>query len=215
MSPTALPQNDRAPPPARGLPPVGGLPPDLISARSAILARNWWLIALRGACAVLFGILTFVMPGLSLVTLVFLFAAYLLIDGIAAIVSAIRAAQKYERWGLLVLEGAVDILAGLAAALAPGITVLVFVYLIAVWSIVSGAFMAVAAFQLHLDHGRWLMVLAGVASVIFGGLLAFAPIAGAVVLAFWLGAYALVFGIMLVVLAFRLRSRAPTSSTGV
>ena len=183
------------------------------AARSTLLARNWGLIALRGVCAILFGILTFALPGLTLVTLVYLFVGYLLVDGIAAIVSAVRAAQKHERWGWLILEGLVDIAAAVAAVLSPGLAILFFVYLIAVWSVMSGAFMAVAAFQLHLDLGRWLMVAAGVASIIFGALLAFAPIAGAVVLATWLGAYAVVFGVMLVVLAFQLRKRVPASGT--
>jgi hypothetical protein len=88
----------------------------------------------------------------------------------------------------------------------PVITVLVFVYLIAAWSIVSGALMAVAAFRLHHTHGRWLMAIAGVFSIIFGVLVALSPIAGALVLTLWLGAYALVFGVMLVALGFRLRT---------
>lgn len=175
--------------------------------RSALLARNWGLIAFRGLLAILFGIGTFLVPGLTLITLVYLFAAYLIVDGVFAIGAGIRAAQAHGRWGLLILEGVVDILAALAAFLNPGIAVAVFVYLIAAWSLMSGVILVVAAFQLHLDHGRWLMALAGIASVIFGIVLAVAPIAGAVVLAYWLAGYAFAFGIVLVILAFRLRAR--------
>ena len=176
-------------------------------ARNAMLARNWGLIALRGVLAILFGIGTFLVPGLTLITLVYLFAAYLIIDGVFAIGAGIRAAQQHGRWGLLILEGIVDILAALAAIFSPGLAIVVFVYLIAAWSLVSGVLLTVAAFQLHLDHGRWWMALAGIASVVFGIVLAVAPIEGAVVLAYWLAGYAFAFGIVLVVLAFRLRAR--------
>ena len=152
------------------------------------LAQNWWAIALRGAFAILFGILTFVLPGVTLATLVILFAAYMLVDGVFAIVAGLKAAQRHERWGSLILEGVANILAGIVAFVWPAITVLVLVYLVAFWSIVSGLLMAVAGFRLNGEHGRWLMVLAGVVSVVFGVLLAFMPIAGAVVLTFCLGA---------------------------
>ena len=204
MSPTPLPS--ATPTEAPSATPTGSR----VQAMSAVLARNWWAIALRGAFAIVFGIITFTLPIVSLASLVYIFAAYLLIDGVFAIVSAVRAAQKHERWGLLVLEGLVDILAAAAVMVAPGAAIVFIVYLIALRSIASGAFMAVAAFQLHLDHGRWLLALAGVVSIVFGILLAFSPIAGAVVLTIWLGAYALVFGIMLVILAFRLRQRHVT-----
>jgi uncharacterized membrane protein HdeD (DUF308 family) len=169
------------------------------------LARNWWAIALRGAFAVLFGLLTLMLPSVTLATLVILFAVYMLADGIFAIVAGVKAAQRNERWGLLVLEGIADILAGVVAFLWPAITVLVFVYLMAFWSIVSGILMVMAAFKLPGEHGRWWMAIAGAMSVVFGVLLAFMPIAGAVVLTLWLGAYALVFGALLLVAAFRLR----------
>ena len=189
----------------------------LIAARSALLARNWWVVALRGAVGILFGLLTLMLPGVTLVSLVFLFAAYLVLDGALAIAAGVRAAQKGERWGLLILEGVVDILGAAAMVAMPGLAIVVFIYLIALWSVVSGAFMIVAAFQLHLDHGRWLLVLAGAVSVLFGVLLAVYPITGAVVLATWIGAYAIVFGAMLLVLGFRLRSRAaaPPATTAV
>lgn len=177
------------------------------AAMREVLAQNWWALALRGAFAMLFGILTFVVPVVTLATLVILFSAYMLVDGLFAIVAGVKAAQRHERWGFLILEGVANILAAIVAFLWPGITVLVFIYLIAGWSIISGLFMAAAAFR--LEHGRWLLAISGIVSVIFGVLLAAMPIAGAVVLTLWLGAYALIFGVLLVALAFRLRNGPP------
>lgn len=174
---------------------------------SACLARNWWAVLLRGILAIVLGILTLWMPGVSLASLILVFAAYMLADGVLGIVAAVRAARRHERWGWLVLEGLLDIGAGIAALVWPGLTIIVFVALVAAWAIVSGGAMALAALKLGKPHGRWLMGLAGVLSIIWGVLLAFAPITGALVLTLWIGAYALVFGIMLVVLSLRLRSQ--------
>ncbi|TDR94656.1 HdeD family acid-resistance protein [Enterovirga rhinocerotis] len=179
----------------------------ILGQRSALLARNWWVVALRGAFGILFGVLTLLLPGVTLVSLVYVFAAYLLIDGALAIAAAVRAARAGERWGLLILEGIVDLVGAAAMVAIPGLAIVFFIYLVAGWSIVSGVFEVVAAFQLHLDHGRWWLVLAGIVSIAFGLLIAIAPIAGAIVLAVWIGAYAIVFGTMLLVLGFRLKSR--------
>lgn len=173
---------------------------------SALLARNWWAVLLRGLIAVAIGLLTLWMPAASLASLVLLFAAYLLADGALGIIAAVRAARRHERWGWLVLEGLLDIGAGVATLAWPGLTIIVFVALVAAWAIVSGGTMALAALRLGKRHGRWLMGLAGVLSITWGVLLAFAPISGALVLTLWIGAYALVFGVTLIVLALRLRS---------
>lgn len=178
-----------------------------MDAMSALLARNWWAIALRGAIAILFGIIAFATPLAAIGSLVLLYAIYMLVDGVFAIVAGVRAAAHHERWGLLVLEGIFDLAASAVAFLLPGITVLVFVYLLAIWAVVSGAAMTVAGFRLHLSHGRWLLVISGLVSLIWGVLLICTPFLGALVLTWWLGAYALVFGAFLLALAFRLRSR--------
>ena len=104
----------------------------------------------------------------------------------------------------------VDIIAGLVAFVWPAITVLVFVLLLAFWAVVTGALMLGAAFRLDAAHGRWWMALGGIASIAWGVLLFLAPAAGALVLTWWLGAYSLVFGILLLILAFRLRARRGT-----
>lgn len=176
-------------------------------AMSGLLARNWWAVALRGVFAILFGLAAFLLPLATVGSLVLLFAVYMLADGVFAIVAAVRAAARHERWGLLILEGIADLLAGAVALFMPALTLLLLVTLLGVWAVVSGAFMLAAAFRLHVGHGRWVMALSGVVSVLWGALLWFSPVAGAVVLTWWLGGYALAFGVLLLVLAFRLRGR--------
>src|SRR4051795_1690191 len=173
----------------------------------AVLVANWWAVALRGAFAILFGLLALFVPGVTIGVLVLLYAAYMLADGALAIVAAARGASHHERWGLLLLEGVVDIVAGLVAFVWPAITVLVFVYLLAVWTVVTGALLLDAA------HGRWWMMLGGILSIVWGVMLFVAPAAGTVVLTWWLGAYSLLFGILLLVLGFSLRSRRHVVST--
>lgn len=186
----------------------------VMDAMSANLAQNWWLIALRGVFAILFGIIAILLPGVAIASLVLLFAAYMLLDGGLAIVSGVRAARQGQRWGWLVFEGIVDILAGIVAFVWPLITVLFFVCLTAAWAIVSGSLLTAAAFQLHVTHGRWLMVLGGVISVIWGIMLILWPFIGALVLTWWMGAYALFFGGALIALAFRLRRRRHEMPSG-
>jgi uncharacterized membrane protein HdeD (DUF308 family) len=183
---------------------------------SALLAQNWWAIALRGLAAILFGIIAVFSPGLTIVSLVLLFAAYMLVDGVFTLIAAVRAARHHQRWGLLILEGVADLAAGGIALALPLATVLAFVLLMGAWAIVSGALMLGAAFRLHAAHGRGLMIFSGIVSIVWGFLLLIWPIIGAVVLTWWMGAYALLFGGGLLVLAFRLRQhrddRIPTST---
>lgn len=172
-----------------------------------VLVRNWWAIAIRGVLGILFGLVALFLPGATMLSLVLVFAAYTFLDGVFAIVTAVRAAGEHERWGLLVLEGAADIVVAGIAVVWPGLTVVAFVLLVAFWAIVTGGLMLWAAFRLAIDSGRWWLALGGVASLAYGVLLIVAPMVGAVVLTWWLGAYALIFGVALLVLAFRLRAR--------
>ncbi len=173
----------------------------------AMLARNWWAIGIRGAVAILFGLVALFLPGATMLSLVLLFAAYIFVDGVFGIVSAVRAARAHERWGLLVLEGLVDIAVAAVAVLWPGITVVAFVFLVAFWAILTGVLELAAAFRLEFIDGRGWLIFGGLVSVLYGALLIVTPMIGAVVLTWWLGAYALVFGVCLVVLAFKLRAR--------
>jgi uncharacterized membrane protein HdeD (DUF308 family) len=174
---------------------------------SALLARNWWAMALRGVFAVIFALIAFFWPGATILSLVLFFSAYMLVDGVFGIIAGIRAASQNERWGLLILEGILNILVGVAAFAMPGLTVVFFVTLLAVWSLITGVLMIVAAFRLNPAFGRGWLIASGIISVLFGVALLVAPLIGAVVLTWWLGAYALLFGIALIALAFKLRSR--------
>jgi uncharacterized membrane protein HdeD (DUF308 family) len=172
-----------------------------------VLAKNWWAIGIRGALGILFGLIALFLPGATMLSLVLVFAAYAFLDGVLGIVSAVRAARENERWGYLVLEGLVDIAAAAVAVLWPGITVVAFVFVIAFWAIVTGVLELMAAFRLDFIDGRGWLVFGGIVSILYGALLIAAPMIGAVVLTWWLGAYALVFGVCLVMLAFKLRAR--------
>jgi uncharacterized membrane protein HdeD (DUF308 family) len=176
-------------------------------AMSEVLSESWWSVGLRGILGILFGLICLLTPGLAVEVFVILFAAYMLVDGVFAIAAGIKAARNGERWGLLILEGIVDLAAGLVAVLWPAITLVALIWIIAIWAIVSGALMLGAAFTLNLDHGRWWLALGGIASIIFGILLVIEPLIGAVVLTMWIGAYAIVFGIFLLILAFQLHGK--------
>ena len=171
------------------------------------LKLNWWLLALRGLVAVLFGVLAFMWPGATLITLVWLFGAFALVNGILSLVLAAKTPKGYPKVGSLIFGGLLGILAGLLAFVMPGITALGLLILIAAWAIVTGIMELVAAVRLRkIINNEWLLVLAGIASVVFGVLLLFQPAAGALVLIWWIGAWALLFGILLMILAFRMRN---------
>jgi uncharacterized membrane protein HdeD (DUF308 family) len=182
-------------------------PADRAHARCIGLTRNWWALAVRGGAAVLFGVVALFLPGEAIITLALLFSAYLLTDGAFAIVTGVRAARRGERWWSFVLEGAADITAAVITLLWPGLTVVAFVALTAAWAVISGALMLVASRRLTEQLGRWMLVLGGVLSLLWGGMLIAAPFAGAIVLTWWMGAYALLFGVTLIGLSVRLRSR--------
>jgi uncharacterized membrane protein HdeD (DUF308 family) len=171
-----------------------------------VLARNWGAVAVRGVAAIIFGVLTFVVAALTLTALVLLFGAFAIVDGVLGTVAALRRRAGSRTWWALLLEGIVGIAAGLVTFLFPGLTAVTFVYVIAAWAIVTGVLEIVAGGHLRrqLTVEAWL-VLSGVVSIIFGGLLMIAPAAGALALVLWVGAYAIVFGALLLALAFRLR----------
>jgi len=171
------------------------------------LRLNWWLLALRGLVAMLFGVLAFIWPGATLLTLVWLFGAFALVNGLLSLVLAAKAPKGYPRLGSLILGGLLGILAGLLTFVMPGLTALGLLILIAVWAIVTGIMELMAAIRLRkVIANEWLLILAGIASVAFGAILLFRPAAGALVLIWWIGAWALIFGILLMILAFRMRN---------
>lgn len=177
------------------------------------LSRNWWMVALRGLCAVIFGILAFARPDITLSALVLVFGAYALVDGILSIVAAISR-RSGAPWWALVLEGIAGLGAAAFAFLSPGITALALLFLIACWAILTGVLEIVAAIALRKElRGEWLLVLCGLASILFGFVLVARPGAGALALLWLIGGYAIVFGVLLIALGFRLKglgSRLPT-----
>jgi uncharacterized membrane protein HdeD (DUF308 family) len=180
----------------------------IMDAMCAVLARNWWAVALRGVVAIVFGVIALLLPSAVLLSLALLFAAYLLVSGVLGMIAAVRTAERHERWGLLLAEGVLNIVMGVIAAAFPAAAVLAFVFVTAAWALLTGGLMLAAAFRLHVSHGRWWLGLAGIVSIIWGILLVIAPMTGAVVLTWWLGAYAIVLGVVALVLGFRLRQHA-------
>ena len=177
------------------------------------LARNWWLVLLRGIAGIIFGLLTFVWPEISLAVLVIVFGAYAFADGVMAIISAIRWRGETERWWLILIEGLAGVAAGIITLFWPGITALALLYVIAAWALVTGALEIAVAIRLRkVITGEWLLVLSGIASVALGVLLALFPGPGAVALVLWIGAFAIVSGALLIALAFKLRSWGKSSS---
>ena len=169
------------------------------------LSRNWWAVSLRGLAGILFGIITFIAPGISLAALVLLFGAYAFADGVLAIVTAIRR-RGNDRWWLLLLEGLVGVGAGVLTLLWPGITALALLYVIAAWALVTGAFEIAAAIRLRkVITGEWILALSGILSIALGVLLIVAPGPGALAVVIWIGAYAFVFGVLLFALGLRLK----------
>lgn len=172
----------------------------------SVVTGNWWVLALRGVLAVLFGLLALIAPVATLTVLVLFWGAFALVDGIFALVSAFRVTGgKGRLW--LILEGALGILAGIVTFLYPGLTALVLLYIIAFWAIFIGILRIVTAISLRREmENEWLMILGGILTVIFGILLIALPGVGLLSLTWLIGIWALIFGIALIVLAFRVRN---------
>jgi uncharacterized membrane protein HdeD (DUF308 family) len=171
------------------------------------LANNWWTLVVRGIAAIIFGILAYLWPGITFTVLVLFFGAYALWDGVFALIGAFRT-QGERRWSL-VLEGLVGIAAGLLTFFWTGAAALGLLLVIGAWAIVTGIFEIVSAIRLRKEiEGEWLLLLSGVLSVLFGIALAIWPAAGLLAVTWMIGAYAVVFGILLLVLGFRLRGLA-------
>jgi uncharacterized membrane protein HdeD (DUF308 family) len=168
------------------------------------LPRHWWVVALRGLAAIIFGILAFIWPGITLTVLILFYGAYAIVDGLLALYVAIRSGGQQR--GALLLEGIIGIAAGLVAFLWPSITALALVYVIAAWAILTGVVEVIAAVRLRqVITNEWALILAGVLSVVFGLLLVMQPGAGALALVWLIGVYAVIFGLGLLAFAWRLR----------
>jgi len=178
------------------------------SAMVHALAKNWWMLLLRGIAAIIFGGLALAWPGITLVTLILFYGAFVLVDGVLAIVAAITGGAPAPRWWLAIV-GLLGIAAGLLTFLMPGVTAIVLLYFIAGWAIATGAFQIIGAIRLRKEiDNEWLLILCGIISVLFGVAMMLSPGAGALALIWVIGGYAIVIGVLLVVLSFRLKKHA-------
>lgn len=175
----------------------------------AHLARNWWVFVFRGVVAILFGVLAFLRPGITLEALVLLFAFWALFDGVLALIGSVGAAEAHEPWWPLVLIGLLGIAAGVVTLKWPGITALALLLVIAYWSIFRGILEIVGAVRLrNLIQGEGWLIVGGLASIAFGVLLVIYPGSGLLAVIWLIGIYAVIFGIAQLMLGFRLKGMA-------
>jgi uncharacterized membrane protein HdeD (DUF308 family) len=178
------------------------------------LARNWWALVLRGIVALLFGFTALVWPGLTILTLTYVFGFYAVMDGVFALVAA-WSIRSGGRWWVLLLEGLLGIVAGVIAFVWPGVASLALLTLIAAWAILTGALEIMAAIRLRKEiTNEWWLGLGGLASILFGVLLVIRPQAGMVTISWIIGFYATIFGISMLSLGFRLRGLNKTITRG-
>jgi uncharacterized membrane protein HdeD (DUF308 family) len=181
----------------------------LATKESLGLAPRWGWVVLRGVLAVLFGLFAFTRPGAMVFSMVLVFGCYAFIAGVATVIAAARSGRAGDSWGALLVDGLLGIGVGAVAVLWPASTALAFVWLIGAWAVLTGALEIVSAIKLRkvVEH-EWLMGIAGALSIAFGLLMFYRPVAGGLAVVWWLGAYALLFGVMMIVLGFRLRGIA-------
>ncbi|WP_239352044.1 HdeD family acid-resistance protein [Snodgrassella communis] len=178
-----------------------------------LLSENWWMVLIRGGAALIFGLLTWFYPFVSILIMVMFFGVYALIDGVLGVVIAINGRRTHQDWWLMLIWGMVSILAGIMTFFVPGITWLVLITFIAIWSLVSGILQIIAAIRLRKSiHGEGWMIVAGMLSVLVGIILFVNPVQGGIALTWVIGIYAALFGVMNIALAFRLRRFAASGN---
>jgi uncharacterized membrane protein HdeD (DUF308 family) len=170
------------------------------------LTRNWWLLVLRGVLAIFFGLAAFFMPGLAWLSLIVLFGTYAILDGAFAMMSGLISSRFSPRWWVFLVEGLVSVAAGAIALIRPDIASIALILIIASWALVTGVLEILAAIRLRKEiTNEWMLGFGGFVSIVLGVLLFFQPAAGGLVITLMIGAYALIFGIVLVALGLRLR----------
>lgn len=179
-----------------------------------VVRRNWWMLALRGVFAIILGLIALFYPGIALRAFIIVFGVYAIIDGIAAVVIAIRERGSLSRWGWVLFEGIIGILAGIVAFVYPGITALALLFVVAIYAILTGIMEIVAAFVIRgFAAQEWALGIAGVLSIIFGIILFIRPGAGLLAILWLVGIYAIIFGILFIVRAFQMRSLVSSVTT--
>jgi uncharacterized membrane protein HdeD (DUF308 family) len=173
------------------------------------LTQHWWVVLLRGILAILFGVMAYAWPVVTLTILVWIWGAYALTDGIFEVIAGVRA-----KWGALTVLGVLGILAGVVTFVWPGVTAITLVWIFAFWAIVAGVLQVSAAIRLRREiQGEWLWILSGVCTVLLGVLLLLYPGAGALTVTWLIASLAVAWGILLVILAFKLRGLGARTRT--
>ena len=174
-----------------------------------ILSRNWWMVLVRGLAWILFGVVLFAWPGISLLSITLILGLTLLLDGVLNVANGIRERKQHDDWWILLLIGLAGTAIGLFAVVNPAVASLALVFYIAIWAIATGLMQILAAIRLRkVIEGELWLALAGAATVIFGVLLAANPGVGALAVIWIIGVYAIAFGVILVLLSFRVRNMA-------
>lgn len=171
-----------------------------------LVARNWWLYLIRGVVSILFGVTAIIWPGLTLLTLVWLFGIFAIVDGATSIWSGFSNRNKHDRWWAEILIGVAGIVAGLLVVLLPDLSALALIYFIAAWMIIIGVLLIIFAIRMRQEiANEWFLGLSGLLSTVLGVIFLIFPGSGAVSLVYWIGSYAILSGILLVAFAFRVR----------
>jgi uncharacterized membrane protein HdeD (DUF308 family) len=173
---------------------------------AAALARHWWVLLLRGMLAIVFALLAWLLPGITLTALVLAFGIYVEVDGVLGVWMALASRKSNPHWWWLLLWGLAGIVVGAITFAMPGITALVLLMYIAAWALVTGVMQVMAAWRLRKEiSGEWLLGLGGLLSILFGALMVWNPGAGALAVLWLIGVYAFIFGLVMVMLALRAR----------
>jgi len=177
------------------------------------LKRHWWIPVLRGVAAIIFGIIAFTHPVMAAATLVLFFGAWMLIDGIFRVVGAVGHHASDSDWGFNLIIGILGIIVGLLTFHAPAVTALALVVYIAAWAMMIGATEIALAIKMRREiKGEWFLIMLGLASIIFAGLLLWNPLAGAAALIWIIAWYAVIMGVLAIIFGFRLRSLSTSAS---
>ena len=180
-----------------------------------LMSRYWWALILRGLAAVIFSVLTFVLPGVTLQVLILMFGAYMLVDGVFRVAAALGGRRSSSHWGLMLLHGLLGIGLGIFTWIAPGVTAVALLVYIAIWAVITGVLEIVAAIRLrHEIRGELWLGLGGLLSIAFGAMVLLFPLAGALSMVWMLAGYAMAFGVSMVVLGVRLRRMARRGEIG-
>lgn len=180
-----------------------------IPSMSIMLHRSWWVLLLRGVVAIIFGVLTWMQPAASAAALVLVFGAYVFVDGLLGIYAAFKSRQQSRHWWVVLLWGLTGVVVGVLTAINPAITALVLTIYIGVWALMTGVLQIIAALRLRKEiQGEWVLVLGGLLSVVFGIFVLMQPGAGMMAMLWVLATYAVIFGVLMVILAFKIKKVA-------